>query len=118
MLIDLTEFAGISFAEAIRIATPIQAWKLGLKNLEMTDEVAEAVLTNGLVSLSKFVSLTDEEVTHLIKSIRKPGGADKGQPLPIIAERRLKGLWWMWHFKLMVARDPSVRDMTGANADD
>jgi hypothetical protein len=117
MTTDLTAFAGIPFATAVAMATSIEAWKLGLMNLGMEDAAAEAVLKNGLDSLIGFIALTDEEVSHLIKSIRKPGGADKGQPLPIVVERRLKGLWWMCHFKMMTARDPTILDMTVANTD-
>jgi hypothetical protein len=118
MTTDLTAFAGIPFDIAVANATSIEAWKLGLLNLGMEDAAAEAVLSNGLVSLNGFIVLTDDEVTHLIKSIRKPGGADKGQPLPIMVERRLKGLWWMCHFKMMTARDPTVQDMTVAKTDE
>jgi hypothetical protein len=115
---DLTIYEGMPFADAIDEASPTEAWKLGLMNLGMVDAAAEAVLENGVVSLSEFMELTDEEVTLLIRSIRKPGGADKGQPLPIVTERRLKGFWWSCHFKLMTARDPAVSDMTVAIADE
>jgi hypothetical protein len=118
MTTDLTAFAGVPFAHAVLVASPIEAWKLGLLNLGWTDAAAEAVLDNGVISLNEFMSLTDEEVTLLIKSIRKPGGADKGQPLPIVAERRLKGFWWYCHFRLMTARDPTASDMTENIADD
>jgi hypothetical protein len=114
---DLATFEDIPFENAVTVASPIEAWKLGLLNLGMADAAAEAVLENGVISLNEFMSLTDEEVTLLIKSIRKPGGADKGQPLPIVIERRLKGFWWFCHFKLMTARDPTVSDMTVTNAD-
>jgi hypothetical protein len=114
---DLTVFEGMNFAEAIDAATPIEAMKLGLMNIGMTDAAAEAVLENGVVSLDEYMALTDDEVTLLVKSIRKPGGSDKGQPLPIVVERRLKGFWWSCHFKLMTARDPTISDMTVPMAD-
>jgi hypothetical protein len=114
---DLTIYEGMPFANAIAVASPIEAWKLGLLNLGMTAAAAEAVLNNGVASLNDFMAFSNEEVTLLIQTIRKPGGADKGQPLPIAIERRLKGLWWFCHFKLMTARDPTVSDMTVSNAD-
>jgi hypothetical protein len=115
---DLSQFRGIDFKVAIAAATPIQAWKLGLLNLGMADAAAEAVLDNGVDCLSEFMALTDEDVSLLVRSIRKPGGADKGQALPIVIERRLKGFWWSCHFKSMTARDPAASDMTVAIAEE
>jgi hypothetical protein len=53
-------------------------YKLQFEGLGFSKDAAKALIDAGLDSFVDTASLTEEDVSSLIKSLRKPGGTAKG----------------------------------------
>jgi hypothetical protein len=78
----------------------------------------EALIEAGLDSFVEIASLTEDDVSSLLRSLRKPGGGVKGMEILFLSEIRLKTI------VLRFCRQPYYRtdvyseaDVTKANAD-
>jgi hypothetical protein len=65
-------------------------YKLQFEGLGFSENTAKTLIEAGLDSFVEIASLTEDDVSWLLRSLRKPGGGTKGMEILFLSEKHLK----------------------------
>ena len=93
------------------------SYQLQFVELGFSEDAAKALIEAGLDSFVDIASLTEDDVSSLLRSLRKPGGGAKGFEISFLSEKRLKTIVFGFRRQLYRTDVYSETDVTKANAD-
>jgi hypothetical protein len=95
-------------------------YKTQFEGLGFSKDAAKALIVAGLDSFVDIASLTEEDVSSLLRSLRKPGGGAKGVEILeilFLSEKHLKTIVFGFRHQLYRTDEYTEADVTKANAD-